>query len=66
MILKDIGTLALASEEDKSAIMGLRDKLECTRIEKLRSKEILINYKLKIRGLKHWYTSLSNDRLKNQ
>jgi len=46
MILDDIGTLDLASEEDKNAILALRNNLNCTRIEVLRSKEIEIQYQL--------------------
>lgn len=48
MILDDVKSLSLASEEDKNAIMALRNTKNCTRIEVLRSKEIEIQYQLEL------------------
>ena len=48
MILDDVATLNLASEDDKSAIFDLRSNLNSTRIEVLRSKEIEIQYQLEL------------------
>lgn len=54
MILDDVETLELASEEDKRAIMALRANQNCVRIEVLRSKEIEIQYKLDLDGMDKW------------
>lgn len=54
MILEDVNTLELASEEDKNAILALRNTQNCTRIEMLRSKEIEIQYQLDLDLKGNW------------
>ncbi|WP_160069231.1 hypothetical protein [Sphingobacterium bovisgrunnientis] len=54
MVLEDITTLGLASDEDKNAILDLRNNLNCTRIEVLRSKEIEIQYQLELDFKGQW------------
>lgn len=54
MILDDVQSLHLASEEDRNAIMDLRSQGEVVRVEKLRNKEIEIHYDLQLEGLKNW------------
>ena len=54
LILKDLDTLSLATEEDRTAIFKLRDSLEQVRLEKLRNKEIKIHYEIKIPHLERW------------
>ncbi|TDQ82582.1 hypothetical protein [Sphingobacterium yanglingense] len=54
MILDDVGSLEMASEEDRAAIMALRENQNCTRIEVLRSKEIEIQYKLDLDDMDKW------------
>lgn len=48
MILDNVNSLELASDDDKNAILDLRNNLNCTRIEVLRSKEIEIQYQLEL------------------
>lgn len=48
MILDDVETLTLASDEDKNAILDLRNNQNRARIEVLRSKEIEIQYQLEL------------------
>lgn len=54
LILKDLDTLSLATEEDRTAILKLRDNLEQVRVEKLRNKKIKIHYEIKIPHLDRW------------
>lgn len=54
MILDDVNNLDLASDEDKNAIMSLRNNLCCSRIEVLRSKEIEIQYQLELDFKDNW------------
>ena len=54
MIHKDLKTLASASEEDRQAILKLREQLTLVRVEKLRGKAIEIHYELHIPNLEHW------------
>ena len=54
MILDDIRTMELASEDDKNAILDLRNNLNSTRIEVLRSKEIEIQYQLGLDFKEKW------------
>lgn len=54
MILDDVNTLALASEEDKNAILALRTQRDVSRVEILRSKEIEIQYKLQLDNMDRW------------
>jgi hypothetical protein len=54
MILKDVPTLSKASEEDRAAIISIREKPKVDRIEELRRKKITINYELEIPDLEKW------------
>lgn len=54
MILKDVPELSKAYEEDKTAIMKIRENLNITRLEILRRKEITIHYEIEIPNLKDW------------
>src|SRR6187402_486254 len=54
MVLKDVPTLSKAYEEDKIAIMKIRENLNITRLEILRRKEITIHYDIKIPNLDKW------------
>jgi hypothetical protein len=54
MILKDVPQLSNALEEDKTAIMDIREKLNLIRVEELRRKKITIHYELEIKNLKKW------------
>lgn len=57
MILKDLKTLKDTSEENKKAIIELRENLNCVRVEVLRNKEIEIHYDLSIPNLDKWNLS---------
>lgn len=54
MILKDVPTLSKAHDEDKNAIIDIRENLNITRIEVLRRKEITIHYEIKITDIDKW------------
>lgn len=54
MILKDVDTLSKAEEEDKIAIIRLRENLVIVRNEVLRKKEITIHYETQIPLLNKW------------
>ena len=54
MVLKDVATLSKAYEEDKNAIMKIRENLNVTRVEVLRRKEITIHYTTQIPNLDQW------------
>ena len=54
MILKDVPALKKAYEEDKAAIMKIRNNLNITRTEILRKKEITIHYEIAIPKLENW------------
>ena len=54
MVLKDVPTLNKAYDEDKAAIMKIRENLDITRVEVLRRKEITIHYAIKIPNLDKW------------
>ncbi|UEG55070.1 hypothetical protein LLH06_08855 [Mucilaginibacter daejeonensis] len=54
MILKDVPTLKKAYEEDKAAIMKIRENLNIIRNEVLRKKEITIHYEIEIPHLDQW------------
>ncbi len=54
MILKDVPTLTKAHEEDKSAIIKIRENLNIIRTETLRKKEIEIHYETAIPKLDEW------------
>lgn len=67
MILKDVDTLVLAGEEERSAIFKLRSELNVIRQETLRKKTIEIHYDIKIPNLEKWDPSqlLTNHRQLN-
>jgi len=54
MILKDVPILSKAYEEDKNAIINIRENLNITRVETLRRKEITIHYDIQIPNLQQW------------
>lgn len=54
MLLDDIVALKGAAEEDRNAIMLLRENLTQSRVEELRKKKIHINYELNIANLDQW------------
>lgn len=54
MVLKDVPTLSKAYEEDKNAIIKIRENLNITRVEVLRRKEITIYYAIQIPNLDQW------------
>lgn len=54
MVLKDVPTLSKANDEDKCAIMKIRENLNITRLEILRKKEITIHYAIEIKNLCEW------------
>jgi len=54
MILKDVPVLSKAHEEDKSAILKIRQQPNVVRVEELRKKEITICYETNIPNLNEW------------
>lgn len=54
MVLKDLANLSTASEENRNAILELRQNQKCTRVEVLRNKEIEIHYDIKIPNIEKW------------
>lgn len=54
MVLKDVPVLSKAHEEDKSAIIKIRENLNIIRNEILRKKEIEIHYDIAIPKLSDW------------
>lgn len=54
MILKDLEGLSMTSEDNKQAILELRQNLNSVRVEVLRNKEIEIHYDLKIPHMEKW------------
>jgi len=54
MVLKDVDTLSLAGEEERSAIFKLRNELNVIRQEQLRKKIIEIHYEIKIPNIEKW------------
>ncbi len=59
MLLKDVPVLSKAYEEDKIAIMKIRDNQKIIHTEILRKKEITIHYDIEIQNLKQWDLSIS-------
>jgi len=57
MILNDVSGLSLAQDEDKVAILQMREHAENLRIDKLKDKKILIELQLKIPNLDQWSLS---------
>lgn len=54
MILQDVDTLSSANDEERTAIVKLRNELNIIRTEKLRKKTIVIHYEIKIPNLEKW------------
>ncbi|WP_118974863.1 hypothetical protein [Taibaiella koreensis] len=54
MLYTDLEHLSEANEDDRTAILSLRDNLNIVRTETLRRKEIMIHYDLSIPGLERW------------
>lgn len=54
MLLRDVPTLTKAYEEDKTAIMKIRNNLNTVREEELRGKKITIHYETQIPNLDKW------------
>lgn len=54
LILRDLKDLTAADEENRSAIMSLRDNLQGVRIEELRNKKIEIHYDIEIPNMENW------------
>jgi hypothetical protein len=54
MLLRDVATMTHAADEDKEAIMRIRENPDVIRTEVLRRKEIVIHYKINIPGLDKW------------
>jgi hypothetical protein len=54
MVLKDVPTLHKAYEEDKLAILKIREDLNIVRKEVLRKKELTIHYETEIPNLQNW------------
>ncbi|MBP9688208.1 MAG: hypothetical protein KBE91_01255 [Bacteroidia bacterium] len=54
MVLKDVSMLSKADEENRMAIMSLRDNPDIIRKEKLRNKEIEIHYCSRIPNIESW------------
>lgn len=54
LILRDLKNLSAADEENKRAIMTLRDNLQGVRIEELRKKKIEIHYDIEIPNMDEW------------
>ena len=54
LILKDIKELSTADQENKEAIISLRENLNLVRIEELRNKKIEIHYEIEIPNMDKW------------
>lgn len=54
LILRDLKNLSAADEENRRAIMTLRDNLQGVRIEELRKKKIEIHYDIEIPNMDQW------------
>ena len=57
MILNDVSQLFLAQDEDRAAILQMREQIDNLRIDKLKDKKILIDLELKISNLDKWSLS---------
>lgn len=57
MILKDVDTLLLASEHERSSIFKLRNKLNQQLKEKLKTKDVEILFELEIPNIDDWKSS---------
>ena len=54
MVLKDVPVLSKAHQDDKNAILKIRENLNIVRTEVLRKKEIEIHYETEIPKLNEW------------
>ncbi len=54
LILRDLQFLSKADEENRNAILTLRENLKTVRIEELRSKKIEIHYDIEIPNMDKW------------
>jgi hypothetical protein len=54
MILKDVERLDQALEDDKTAIMQMRNQPDTLKVDELRNKKITINFQLTIPNLENW------------
>jgi hypothetical protein len=54
MLLKDVPTLSKAHQEDKDAILRVRESWNTIRVEELRGKKITIHYEMRIPNLDKW------------
>jgi hypothetical protein len=54
MIMRNLDTLTEADQENKDAILSLRNNSNIVRIETLRNKEIEIHYQIDIPNLNQW------------
>lgn len=54
LILHDLKDLSAADEENRRAIMSLRENLQGVRIEELRKKKIEIHYDIRIPNMDQW------------
>ncbi|MCC8426835.1 hypothetical protein [Mucilaginibacter sp. UR6-11] len=54
MLLKDVPVLSKAQQEDRDAIIRVRENLNTVRIEELRGKKITIHYQTLIPNLDKW------------
>lgn len=54
LILRDLKNLSAADEENKNAIISLRENLQGVRIEELRRKKIEIHYDIEIPNMDKW------------
>lgn len=54
MILKNVNELGDADENERAAIFNLRGQLNLTRVEKLRKREIEIEYKVELPFMERW------------
>ena len=54
MLLRDVPTLSKAYEEEKNAIIKIRENLNITRVEVLRKRKITIHYETQIPNLDRW------------
>ncbi|MGF7081202.1 hypothetical protein [Mucilaginibacter sp. UYCu711] len=54
MLLKDVPILSKAHQEDKDAILRVRESWNTIRVEELRGKKITIHYEMRIPNLDKW------------
>ncbi len=64
LILRDLKNLSAADDENRRAIMSLRDNLQGVRIEELRQKKIEIHYDINIPNMDQWDLQKTIDNAK--